>query len=53
MVNQDHFIGRTMVRADRGGPRRFERGGRALECLCDEVTGIVCRWQPEQDVEAP
>jgi hypothetical protein len=39
-----------MVRADQGEPWRFERDGQALESVCDEVTDIVCRWQPEQDV---
>jgi hypothetical protein len=53
MVNQDHCIGITMVRVDRGGPWAFERAGQALECVCDEVTGIVCRWHAEQDVQAP
>lgn len=44
----DHWIGRTMVRADRGGPWRFERDGLAVDCICDAATGIVCEYHAER-----
>jgi hypothetical protein len=40
----DHWIGATLVRADRGGPWRFERDGQAVECVCDAADGITCEF---------
>jgi hypothetical protein len=51
--SRDHLVGRTMVRADRGGPWRFERGGQAVECICDEVTWMTCQYHAERDISAP
>lgn len=42
--SRDHWIGRTMVRADRGGPWRFERDGQAVNCVCDPEVGITCEY---------
>lgn len=51
--SRDHLVGRTMVRADRGGPWRFERDGQAVECICDPNVGIVCQYHAERDISAP
>jgi hypothetical protein len=42
--HRDHFVGRVLVRADRGGPWRFERCGQVVECVCDNMTGITCQY---------
>lgn len=53
-INQvDHWIGRTMVRADRGGPWRFERGGQVVECICDPACNLTCRYHAERDTSWP
>jgi len=43
--NRKHLVGRTTVYIDSHGDQyRFVRDGHDVICVCDETTGMVCRY---------